>query len=114
MKNTKSDCYARVVLLSDSMIDSGILKNAMFSINETVPFRFLGSTVNTSDYNILTAEVQRSNRFDLYKKGSVFYFENEDNLKNFVTGLDGCCQFFQIGYNAYIIFNNTKTINYEK
>ena len=104
VKHTKSDGYAKIVLLSDSFVNPEIIKDVMFSISETIPFRYLGTTIKTESYDILSAEVRRSERLDLYKKGSVFYFENEDNLNSFASELNVFGRFSGIGYNTYQIF----------
>lgn len=103
-KSSPSDCYARVILSSDSYIEEKDCAHALFSINDTLPFRYLETNVETKDYHILTEEVKRSKeRYDLYQKGSVFYFENETSLLKFTDALESYSEFRKIGYNEYQI-----------
>jgi len=101
----------KVVLLSDSFISDEHYdtKQFLFSLSETIPFRFLETTVveghkyYSSDPN-KGKEMTRSKKFNLFKRGSVFYFKNEDQLTNFCGILkDKEPNFYQIGYNHFKI-----------
>lgn len=95
--------YARVVLLSDSLLDGSDWELACFSITGQVPFRYLKSTVETNDYNVLSGKVKRSEeKYYLYEKGSVFYFKGEKTAQQFVEQVEGKKEFHQIGYNYCI------------
>ena len=111
----------KVVLLSDAFIDQDTMKNCLFSINETVPFRFLKSTVETTvGYNKFSSadkdnptHLRRSDqKFNLYKTGSVFYFDTIEGMTDFTTAMENKKRFRQIGYNYYEKFpkqnNNNK------
>jgi CRISPR-associated protein Cmr3 len=101
-------CCAKIVLLSDAFIGREDIKNCLFSINETVAFRFLTSTVDTTNYYMFagTNRLQRNEqKYELYKCGSVFYFENDQQLEKFETALKKD-RFIQIGYNNYKLINN--------
>jgi CRISPR-associated protein Cmr3 len=103
--NKKFDnCHAKIVLLSDAFIEREDMKNCLFSINETLAFRFLTSNVDTKEYYKFTEGgnyLQRNaKKYNLYNRGSVFYFTNEKQLENFETALKKDC-FSQIGYNNY-------------
>lgn len=90
----------RVILLSDSLLDSEDIKKACFNISESIPFRFLVTDVKCENYNVLGGKVKRSEKkYYLYEKGSVFYFENEDLANDFVKLVEGKDEFHQIGYN---------------
>jgi hypothetical protein len=43
----------------------------------------------------------RSERYELYAPGSVFYFENRTDYDDFVKALEAYKGFRQIGYNEY-------------
>lgn len=95
------DCFSKVILLSDSYISEAEVDNSIFAISDTKPFRFLQTSVYTKSYNILSQSVVRSKRINLYKAGSVFYFENTEAHENFVTALKNKEDFRQIGYNYF-------------
>lgn len=97
-----------VVLLSDAYISDDMMKDIKirYSINQTRPFRFL-KTENDSDsshYRINGKNAaKRSDRYELYRAGSVFYFENEEQKNKFCDALKNRKDFNQIGYNKYYI-----------
>ena len=99
------DCYGKVVLLSDAYLEKQDVEKCIFSINDTISFRFLTSTVSgTKNYYKFSGQnkLQRSNeKINLYQNGSVFYFENEENLKEFEDALKAKECFYQIGYNYF-------------
>lgn len=98
IKQVEGAC--RVILLSDSLLDSEDIKKACFNISESVPFRFLKTNIECENYNVLGGKVKRSTKkYYLYEKGSVFYFENEDSANDFVKLVEGKEEFHQIGYN---------------
>ncbi len=98
-KNSKNK---RVVLLSDAYLTEEEAAQAVYAITDTVPFRFLKTTLDTTNYEILSNEVKRSEvRYDLYKRGSVFYFDKEEDRKKFTDALMSKEDFVQIGYNMY-------------
>ena len=98
------DCYSKVVLMSDAFIDTKKLSSCIFAINETIPFRFLVSDITTQDYYKFSGKshLKRSEeKYNLYKRGSVFYFESDKQLALFETALNEKYRFCQIGYNHY-------------
>jgi hypothetical protein len=101
-KNFK-DCYAKIVLLSDAFLEKDAMRECMFSINETVAFRFLTSDVHTENYYKFNGskKLQRNDKkYNLYGRGSVFYFAEEKDLSEFEAALNKE-RFIQIGYNNY-------------
>ena len=98
IKQVEGAC--RVILLSDSLLDSEDIKKACFNISESIPFRFLKTDVECDNYNVLGGKVKRSEKkYYLYEKGSVFYFESEESANEFVGLVEGKEEFHQIGYN---------------
>ena len=90
----------RVILLSDSLLDSEDIKKACFNISGSIPFRFLKTNVECENYNVLGGKIKRSEKkYYLYEKGSVFYFESEASANEFVELVEGKEEFHQIGYN---------------
>lgn len=100
------NCYGKVILLSHTFIEKEDENKSCFAITDTIPFRFLGTTVDTDNYNILSTKVLRSNKYYLYKAGSVFYFDNKNNFNSFVSTLESKKEFRQIGYNYYKSISN--------
>lgn len=103
-KNFDNYCYAKIVLLSDAFIEKEIIRNCLFSINDTVAFRFLTSDVNTQNYYKFSGNnrLQRNDeKYNLYKRGSVFYFADDKQFTTVETALNTKFRFHQIGYNHY-------------
>jgi CRISPR-associated protein (Cas_Cmr3). len=103
-KTDNFDCHSKIMLLSDAFLEKQDIEDCIFSINDTVCFRFLISSVNTENYYRFTGEkrLKRSNKkYNLYRKGSVFYFDNEKSLEAFEKALQTKERFYQIGYNYY-------------
>jgi len=98
--------YHRVVLTSNSFVDKSITYD--FAMAETLPFRFLKTTVDTDDYNIFSQKVKRSERFEMYQTGSVFYFKNEATMEAFLKEINAHEEFIKIGYNQYQVFTNNQ------
>lgn len=89
----------RVILLSDSLLTQDIVDMSIYSIAEQVPFRFLRSCIDVKNYTILSSEVKRCDKYYLYQKGSVFYFETLEQASKFQDAVEGIKEFYQIGYN---------------
>ena len=90
-----------VVLQSPSYLSADDLQGIKFFISDTIPFRFMRTSVkNTADYT-LRAGYQRSCRYELYAPGSVFYFDCSDDALKFGKALERYEAFRQIGYNEY-------------
>ena len=111
-RNTNEDKY-KLALKSDAYIREDDLNECLFAINETVSFRFLTSTVdNTKHYSRFLGEShlkRNEQKYNLYKRGSVFYFETESQVNEFAKKLQenyGC--FYQIGYNHFEIIEKNK------
>lgn len=92
-----------VYLLSPTFLPRKDAQTAKFAITRLMPFRFLQSVImgDAKSYHILSGELTRSKRYELYAPGSVFYFENEEQKKAFVERIDAQKDFKQIGYNEY-------------
>ncbi|MCD4675192.1 MAG: hypothetical protein K8S18_04245, partial [Desulfobacula sp.] len=99
-----------IVLTSDAFMPNyeEAFRKCSFIINRVVSFRFLRSTIqqNTKYYssNPLTKDgvgIKRSTKFNLLEKGSVFLFDNTENMKFFANRLKDQHNFRQIGYNYY-------------
>lgn len=101
--------FCRVVLLSESLIDPNWIDTCVFSITDTVPFRFLQTSVETTkDYSILSKDATRSVKYHLYRKGSVFYFEGKEQAEAFSKAIAERGDFHEIGYNYCELVIGTK------
>lgn len=94
--------YGKIILTSPSYIPDNLLENTCFSITETIPFKFMQTTIKTKDYSRLGKEIKHSNRYELYQTGSVFYFRTKTEMEDFKTGVEEQTDFRQIGYN-YVV-----------
>ena len=89
-------------LLSPTFLNRAEAQTAKFAITKLMPFRFLKSEMDkVKSYNVLSRELVRSERYELYVPGSVFYFEDEDHKKAFIKLIESKKEFRQIGYNEY-------------
>ena len=82
-----------------------VRSNTIFAITQLMSFCFLTDRKdNRNDddrsYHILNSKLKRSERYELYAPGTVFYFESNEKRKAFVKALKKN-DFCQIGYNEY-------------
>lgn len=91
----------KTVLQSPAYLAKAQVDKAFFAITEIVPFRFLRTSIaETESYDILTKHVTRSVLYQLYDRGSVFYFSDEESKTCFEKSLASRnAEFHQIGYN---------------
>ena len=106
---SENDRYA-VTLLSDSYLTPDDTAVCLYNISDIVPFRSLATSVdNTENYYARSANgVSKSERSYLYKRGSVFFFDREEERNTFIDNLEGHSDFFQIGYNRCYPSNKNK------
>ena len=91
-----------ICLLSPTFLTRAEAQTARFAITRLMPFRFLKSEMDkVKSYHILSGNLTRSNRYELYAPGSVFYFENEEQKQKFISAIESKKEFRQIGYNEY-------------
>lgn len=108
-KKTASDCRIKSVanaiyLLSPTFLIKEEVLKAKFAITNVIPFRFLQSNMDTANsYHILSKELTRSCKYELYAPGSVFYFDDDDKTQkaDFAKIIESKEEFRQIGYNAF-------------
>lgn len=91
-----------LALLSDAYIPKNVNGNC-FAISDIVPFKCMQTKVESHEgsYNRLKKNWDYSDKLYLYKAGSVFFFENEEQLKIVKNEIDSHKDFIQIGYNHY-------------
>lgn len=101
-----SHCPAITLLSPTFLKRSEVLDNTIFAVTRLMPFRFLTSVMEkTESYHILSGNLTRSDRYELYAPGTVFYFESVKQRESFVKALESKKDFRQIGYNDYILLN---------
>lgn len=93
--------HGKLVLLSDAYLKkddwSELSTSLSFSISDSVNFRFLKSTVQEDgNYAKLGGALTKSEKYNLIKRGSVFFGEIEKMESYFKSDL-----FQNIGYNQY-------------
>lgn len=93
-------------LLSPTLLTRAETRSAKFAVTRLMPFRFLTDKEDNREdddrsYHILNSKLKRSQRFELYAPGSVFYFENEEQKQVFISAIESKKEFRQIGYNEY-------------
>jgi CRISPR-associated protein Cmr3 len=95
----------KVVLLSDAYFTADALKYCRYYMSDVVPFRFLTSDVSsTKEYYSFSGNnrlMRNNDKYNLYKRGSVFFFDTLAKMKQFTDALDAYQRFVQIGYNHY-------------
>ena len=116
---TSDEKHYTVVLLSDAKIEPNHLKGVKFASTEVKDFACLLTHVGTRKfYNkkkkreeqyLEKDETALSHQHELYARGSVFYFDTEDQANQFCEDLEKVPNFHTIGYNHTIVIKPTKT-----
>lgn len=103
--NTKP--YDKAIwLLSPAFLTRTEAKKARFAVTRLMPFRFLTDRDDNREddnrsFHILNSKLKRSERYELYAPGSVFFFENEEQKQEFIKAIEAKKEFRLIGYNEY-------------
>ena len=97
---TTKGCYGKIVLTSPALIDKDTAKQADFTIAETIPFKYMQTTIECKSYHRLSG-ISHSKKEFLFQTGSVFYFKSSKNLDSFKAAIEKRKDFNQIGYNQY-------------
>lgn len=99
--SSKNQDVLKVVLQSPAYLKMEDFENVAFFFSNTIPFRFMVTSVKgTKDYT-LRSGYQRSCRYELYAPGSVFYFSKKGDADSFKKALENHKSFCTIGYNEY-------------
>ena len=90
-------------LLSPTFLTRKEVREATFAITSLMPFRFLSFEMEAAEsYHVLkNRDTARSDRYELYAPGSVFYFNDTAQKQAFVKTIEDKQEFRQIGYNEY-------------
>lgn len=99
--------YDKAIWLhSPTFLTRAEAKKAKFAVTRLMPFRFLTDREDNREddnrsFHILNSKLKRSERYELYAPGSVFYFENDEQKQEFIKAIESKNDFRQIGYNEY-------------
>lgn len=90
-------------LLSPTFLSREEARKATFAVTNLIPFRFLSFEMEAVDsYHVLkNRNTARSDKYELYAPGSVFYFNNDTQKQAFIKSIEEKKEFRQIGYNEY-------------
>ena len=90
-------------LLSPTFLSREEVRKATFAITNLMSFRFLSFEMEAVEsYHVLkNRDTARSDRYELYAPGSVFYFSDEVQKQSFIKSIEDKKEFRQIGYNEY-------------
>ncbi len=92
----------RIVLLSDSHIDTDMIKGCDFYLAYKKPFRYNKIAFETKDEKKRSV-FSKSERIYFFTKGSVFFFESLENASEFSIKLHKHKSLMSIGYNEHIL-----------
>ncbi len=104
--NNIQPLHNAIYLLSPTFLTREEARKATFAVTKLMPFRFLTEREGNKEddnrsYHILNSKLRRSDRFELYAPGSVFYFRDEAQKQTFINIIENKREFRQIGYNEY-------------
>ena len=105
--NENLESYEKAVwLLSPAFLTRAEARIAKFAVTRLMPFRFLTDREDNKEndnrtFHILNSKLKRSERYELYAPGSVFYFDTEEQKQEFINVLESKKEFRQIGDNEY-------------
>jgi len=106
-KNRVFQDNCSITLLSPALLSrKDVKETTKFAITKLMPFRFLTDRKDNKEndgrvFHVLNSKLERSGRYELYAPGSVFYFEGEEQKKQFIEKIESKKEFRQIGYNEY-------------
>lgn len=116
---TSDEKHYTVVLLSDAMIEPEHLEGVRFASTEVKDFacllthvwtkKFYNKENKRQEHYLKESATALSVQKELYARGSVFYFDTEDQANQFCEDLEKVPNFYTIGYNRAIIIEPTKT-----
>lgn len=116
---TSDEKHYTVVLLSDAKIEPNHLEGVKFASAEVKDFacllthvwtkKFYNKENKRQEHYLKESATALSVQKELYARGSVFYFDTEDQANQFCEDLEKVPNFYTIGYNRAIIIEPTKT-----
>lgn len=101
----------KLILLSDTYIDEPERDDFQFAISNSKTFRFLQTEVvkgnkyySSNPLENKEKTIKRSGKYNLYERGSVFYFKDEQQMNAFIEKIN-IDNFNTIGYNKTLKIN---------
>jgi CRISPR type III-B/RAMP module-associated protein Cmr3 len=70
-----------IFCISDCFVGEALWDHLLFSVNDCVSFRNLQSSNKTGNYSSLSKGYKRSKRYNLLKRGSILFFENDEKRR---------------------------------
>lgn len=68
----------QILFISDAFVPNDVLKSCKFMFSDTIPFRYIAREWQPKrNYASLNKEKERSGKFNLIRRGSVLFYENE-------------------------------------
>lgn len=69
---------SQLLFLSDAFVPNDVLKSCKFMFSDTIPFRYISREWQPKrNYASLNKEKERSGKFNLIKRGSVLFYDDE-------------------------------------
>lgn len=107
VKASKGEIKEEVVILtSPSYITKEEVQLANSAITEITPFRYIKTNINTANYHNVKKRTDKNGmeeKFNLYDRGSVFFFDDENKRNKFCEKLKSHTNWHQIGFNHFNI-----------
>ena len=70
-----------IYCISDCFVEEDVWEHVVFAVNENISFRNLKSSNNSENYSSFSKGYKMSDRYNLLKRGSILFFENEDEMQ---------------------------------
>lgn len=107
VKSSKGEIKEEVVILtSPSYITNEEVELANSAITNVIPFRYLKTNTKTENYHDVSKRAVTDgmkDKYNLYDRGSVFFFDNESRRNEFCEKLKSHTNWYQIGFNHFNI-----------
>lgn len=107
VKSSKGEIKEDVVILtSPSYITNEEVQLANSAITEVIPFRYLKTDINTENHHNVKKRTDKNgmeDKYNLYDRGSVFFFDDESKRNEFCDKLQSHSNWYQIGFNHFNI-----------
>lgn len=95
-----------VILTSPSYITHEEVQLANSAITNVIPFRYLKTDINTENHHNVKKRADKNGmeeKYNLYDRGSVFFFDDENKRNEFCKKLKSYTNWHQIGFNHFNI-----------
>lgn len=88
-----------IYCISDCFVEEDVWEHVVFAVNENISFRNLKSSNNSENYSSFSKGYKMSYRYNLLKRGSILFFENEDEMQKAQKLFDKSNNVRNIGFN---------------